>query len=77
MTSEIFAGFLNNTAQHLNDEETHYIIYDGAPWCILIFILHFVNLCHILFYVCNTRTESQHFFEFMIKVILCRNLLIY
>ena len=28
---EIFAEFLNNTAQHLNDEETHYLIYDGAP----------------------------------------------
>ena len=31
MTREIFAEFLNNTAQHLNDKETHYLIYDGGP----------------------------------------------
>ena len=31
MTSELFTEFLNNTAQQLNDEETHYLIYDGAP----------------------------------------------
>ena len=31
MTREIFAEFLCNTAQLLNDEETHYLIYDGAP----------------------------------------------
>ena len=31
MTRELFTEFLNNTAQQLNDEETHYLIYDGAP----------------------------------------------
>jgi hypothetical protein len=31
MTRELFTEFLNNTALHLNDEETHYLIYDGAP----------------------------------------------
>ena len=31
MTRELFTEFLNNTAQQLNDKETHYLIYEGAP----------------------------------------------
>ena len=31
ITLELFTEFLNNTVQQLNDEETHYLIYDGAP----------------------------------------------
>jgi hypothetical protein len=31
MTRELFTEFLNNTALYLNGEETHYLIYDGAP----------------------------------------------
>ena len=31
ITLELFTEFLNNTAQQLNGEEMHYLIYDGAP----------------------------------------------
>ena len=31
MTRELFAEFLNNTAQHMDNEETHYLLYNGAP----------------------------------------------
>ena len=30
--NDTFTEFLNNTAQQLNDEETNYLIYDGAPF---------------------------------------------